>query len=169
MKKLLGIVMLTLSIGLIGCGDTNTEVTTIDKPEIKEEVEIKEEPEEKIENTVLTMEDETFKHYMTSNLSDDEYVKYFDTIEAREIEFDGCIIEANLKEGYDTIFEMLMATGDYNENEINGPYIKVYEIMGMKLDGMAFGKCNVKVKATLEGYDKEKGYLVIRINEIERR
>ena len=187
MKKLLGItIAMMLGISMIGCESTDENNAKEEKPEVKQEEQIEEketkevvnetESEEEVENKVLTFDDEEFKHYMTTNLSDEEYDKYFDSItwtkdgNLTEIEFDGCILEANVREGYDTRFELLMMTGDYSENEMNGPYIKVKDIGGTQLKGLTLIKNpSVKVKGKIHGYDIDRGYLEISINEIEAR
>ena len=177
MKKLLGItIAMMLGISMIGCESTEENNAKVEEPEVKqkEQVEVKESETEKEE--VVDKFDE-LKHYLTTNLSDEEYDKYFNSIKddengyygSRVIEFDGCILDAYLREGYDTRFEMLMTAGDYSEDEINGPYIKVKDIAGTKLGNLVFGKCNVKVKATIDKYDSEQGYLIINILEIEAR
>ena len=179
MKKLLGItIAMMLGISMIGCESTEEDNAKVEKPEVKQEeqVEVKESETEK-EKVVPEFDKKELKHYLTTNLSEDEYDKYFNSIKddengyygRRVIEFDGCILDAQLREGYDTRFEMLMAAGDYSEDEINGPYIKVKDLAGTKLGNLVFGKCNVKVKATIDKYDSEQGYLMIDILEIEAR
>lgn len=179
MKKLLGItIAMMLGISMIGCESTEENNAKVEEPEVKQEeqVEVKESETEK-EEVIPEFDEEELKHYLTTNLSDEEYDKYFNSIKddengyygSRVIEFDGCILDAYLREGYDTRFEMLMTAGDYSEDEINGPYIKVKDIAGTQLGNLVFGKCNVKVKATIDEYDIEQGYLVINIIEIKAR
>ena len=63
-----------------------------------------------------------------------------------------------------------MAAGDYiSEEEWVGPFIKVNDIAKTKLGGLAFGKCNVKVKARIDQYNTELEQLEITILEIESR
>lgn len=173
MKKLLGItIAMILGMSTIGCESTIEEDSaTVEESEVKQEEQIEEieEIEDVVEDTVLTMEDEDFKYYMVTNLKDDEYYEYFETIKFKEVEFDGNILEAYLREGYDTRFEVLLATGDYSEDGFSGPYIKVKDISGTKLGNLVFGKCNVKVKGTIHGYDKDRGYLELSISTIESR
>ncbi len=179
MKKLLGVtIAMMLGISMIGCESTEENNAKVEEPEVKQEERIEvEESETEKEEVVDNFDEEELKHYLTTNLSDEEYDKYFNSLRKvengnyvyQEVEFDGCIIEANLREGYDTRFEMLMTAGDYSEDEINGPYIKVKDIAGTKLGNLVFGKCNVKVKATIDKYDSEQGYLIINILEIEAR
>lgn len=178
MIKLLAItISMVLGASTIGCESTEDK-TTIEEPKNKQEERIEvEEPDTKKEENIPEFDKEEFNYYMTTTLSDKEYDKYFNSIKddengyygKRVIEFDGCILEAKLREGYDTRFEMLMAACDYNETEINGPYIKVKDIAGTQLGELVFGKCNVKVKAAINEYDIEHGYLMIDIIEIEAR
>ena len=179
MKKLLGItIAMMLGISMIGCESTDENNAEEEKPEVKQEEQIENEKSEtEKEEAVPEFDKEELNYYMTTNLPDDEYDKYFNSLKKiengnyvyQEVEFDGNIIEARLREGYDTRFEVLMATGDYSEDEINGPYIKVKDIAGTQLGNLVFGKCNVKVKATIDKYDVEQGYLVINIIEIKAR
>ena len=169
MKKLLGItIAMMLGISMIGCESTEENNAKVEKPEVKQEeqVEVKESETEK-EKVVPEFDKKELKHYLTTNLSEEEYDKYFNSIKDDENGYYGRrVIEF---EGYDTRFEMLMAAGDYSEDEINGPYIKVKDIAGTELGNLVFGKCNVKVKATIDKYDSEQGYLMIDILEIEAR
>lgn len=179
MKKLLGItIAMMLGISMIGCESTEENNAKVEKPEVKQEEQVEvEESETEKEKVVPEFDKKELKHYLTTNLSEEEYDKYFNSIKddengyygRRVIEFDGCILDAQLREGYDTRFEMLMVAGDYSEDEINGPYIKVKDIAGTELGNLVFGKCNVKVKATIDKYDSEQGYLMIDILEIEAR
>lgn len=195
MKKIFGLaVAMMLGLTIVGCEETDDLSSTMEQTETKieeeiktediqevevEETEIEEEPEEIVENTVLTFEDEEFKHFMTTNLPEEEYDRYFNSFKKidmdagliiqQEIEFDGSIDFVNLRDGYDTRYELGMTAGDYSETDINGPFIKVKDIAGTELKGLVFGKCNVKVKAKIDKYDMDNYWLVIDIIEIEAR
>ena len=163
----IAVTMTCISIAFIGmiCEKNESKIKEV-KPEkeVVETIEVQEEEE------IITMDDEKFKYYMTTKMSSAEYAEYFKTIEEQEVEFDGCIIDASLRSGYNTRFEMFMAAGDYiSEEEWVGPFIKVNDIAKTKLGSLAFGKCNVKVKARIDQYNTELEQLEITILEIESR
>lgn len=187
MKKLFGItIAMMLGLSMIGCEET-IEDTKVEEPETKQEqqVEVKEEKEteevkveEPEEEKVEEFDEEELNYYLTTNLPEEEYDKYFNSIKddengyygSRIIEFDGSIDFVDKREGYDTRYELGITSGDYSETELNGPFMKVKDIgMSYLGDGMIFGKCNVRVKAAIDEYDKEKGWLVIDIIDIEAR
>lgn len=186
MKKLFGLtIALMLGLNIVGCestvDDTNEENTTQTKQE--EQIEVKEieeteevEVEEQIEEEVEEFDEEELNYYLTTNLPEEEYDKYFNSIcddengycGSRVIEFDASIDFVDKREGYDTRYELGLSSGDYGE--LNGPFIKVKDICMYDLkDGMIFGKCNVRVKAAIDEYDPEYGWLLIDIIEIETR
>ena len=163
----IAVTMICISIAFIGMIFEKNESKT---KEVKPEKEVVETIEVQEEEEIITMDDEKFKYYMTTKMSSAEYAEYFKTIEEREVEFDGCIIDASLRSGYSTRFEMFMAAGDYiSEEEWIGPFIKVNDIAKTKLGSLAFGKCNVKVKARIDQYNTELEQLEITILEIESR
>ena len=163
----IAVTMICISIAFIGMiFEKNKSKTKEVKPEkeVVETIEVQEEEE------IITMDNEKLKYYMTTKMSSAEYAEYFKTIEEQEVEFDGCIIDASLRSGYNTRFEMFMAAGDYiSEEEWVGPFIKVNDIAKTKLGRLAFGKCNVKVKARIDHYNTELEQLEITILEIESR
>ena len=177
MKKLFGMtIAIMLGISMVGCAST-TEDTTVEEQEVQQEEQIEEEIEttEK-EEVVEEFDEEELNYYLTTNLPDEEYDKYFNSLRKiengnyvyQEIEFDGSIDFENLREGYDTRCELGLSTGDYSETEFNGPFIKVKDISLYDLNGLSKGD-NVRVKATIDEYDLDKCWLVIDIIEIESR
>lgn len=181
MKKLLGLaVAMMLGLTLVGCEDT-MEDTTIEEVETKQE-EVVEEPGETLEEEIVeepeeeveVFDEEKLNHYMTTSLTDSEYEAYFNSIkwigdQLREIEFDGHILMVTPHEKYNTRCELLLASGDYNNGEFTGPYVKTRDIGYTELNGLINEGYNVKVKATIDGYDVDAGYLVINIKAIEMR
>ena len=165
-----------------------TEIeTVIEEPveveEIQEEIveeAVIEEPEEEVEQVVEEQVDmfdyDALEYYLTTNLTDAEYQAYFDeismdekTLTMREIEFDAHIMFVNQSEKYKTRCELMLASGDYNENgSFSGPYIKTRDIAYIDLDGAHEGS-NVRVRATIDGYDMDGGYLKITIRDITLR
>ena len=165
-----------------------TEIeTVIEEPveveEIQEEIvkeEVIEEPEEEVEQVVEEQVDmfdyDALEYYLTTNLTDSEYQAYFDeiavddkTLTVREIEFDAHIMFVNQSEKYKTRCELMLASGDYNEDgSFTGPYIKTRDIAYIDLDGAHEGS-NVRVRATIDGYDMDGGYLKITIRDITLR
>ena len=147
--------------------------------EIIEEAEI-EEPEEEVEQVVEEQVDmfdyDALEYYLTTNLTDSEYQAYFDeiavddkTLTVREIEFDAHIMFVNQSEKYKTRCELMLASGDYNEDgSFTGPYIKTRDIAYIDLEGAHEGS-NVRVRATIDGYDMDGGYLKITIRDIALR
>ena len=147
--------------------------------EIVEEAAI-EEPEEEVEQVVEEQVDmfdyDALEYYLTTNLTDSEYQAYFDeiavddkTLTVREIEFDAHIMFVNQSEKYKTRCELMLASGDYNEDgSFSGPYIKTRDIAYIDLDGAHEGS-NVRVRATIDGYDMDGGYLKITIRDITLR
>ena len=147
--------------------------------DIVEEAEI-EEPEEEVEQVVEEQVDmfdyDALEYYLTTNLTDSEYQAYFDeiavddkTLTVREIEFDAHIMFVNQSEKYKTRCELMLASGDYNEDgSFTGPYIKTRDIAYIDLDGAHEGS-NVRVIATIDGYDMDGGYLKITIRDITLR
>ena len=154
------------------------EVEEIQK-EIVEEAVI-EEPEEEVEQVVEEQVDmfdyDALEYYLTTNLTDSEYQAYFDeiavddkTLTVREIEFDAHIMFVNQSEKYKTRCELMLASGDYNEDgSFTGPYIKTRDIAYIDLEGAHEGS-NVRVRATIDGYDMDGGYLKITIRDITLR
>ena len=147
--------------------------------EIVEEAAI-EEPEEEVEQVVEEQVDmfdyDALEYYLTTNLTDSEYQAYFDeiaiddkTLTVREIEFDAHIMFVNQSEKYKTRCELMLASGDYNEDgSFSGPYIKTRDIAYIDLEGAHEGS-NVRVRATIDGYDMDGGYLKITIRDIALR
>ena len=164
----IAVTMICISIAFIGMIFEKNESKT---KEVKPEKEVVETIEVQEEEEIITMDNnEEFKYYMTTKMSSAEYAEYFKTIEEQEVEFDGCIIDASLRSGYNTRLEMFMAAGDYiSDEEWVGPFIKVNDIAKTKLGSLAFGKCNVKVKARIDQYNTELEQLEITILEIESR
>ena len=163
----IAVTMICISIAFIGMIFEKNESKT---KEVKPEKEVVKTIEVQEEEEIITMDNEEFKYYMTTKMSSAEYAEYFKTIEEQEVEFDGCIIDASLRSGYNTRLEMFMAAGDYiSEEEWVGPFIKVNDIAKTKLGSLAFGKCNVKVKARIDQYNTELEQLEITILEIESR
>ena len=165
-----------------------TEIeTVIEEPvkveEIQEEIveeAVIEEPEEEVEQVVEEQVDmfdyDALEYYLTTNLTDSEYQAYFDeiaiddkTLTVREIEFDAHIMFVNQSEKYKTRCELMLASGDYNEDgSFTGPYIKTRDIAYIDLEGAHEGS-NVRVRATIDGYDMDGGYLKITIKNITLR
>ena len=165
-----------------------TEIeTVIEEPveveEIQEEIveeAVIEEPEEEVEQVVEEQVDmfdyDALEYYLTTNLTDSEYQAYFDeiavddkTLTVREIEFDAHIMFVNQSEKYETRCELMLASGDYNEDgSFTGPYIKTRDIAYIDLEGAHEGS-NVRVRATIDGYDMDGGYLKITIRDIALR
>ena len=165
-----------------------TEIeTVIEEPveveEIQEEIveeAVIEEPEEEVEQVVEEQVDmfdyDALEYYLTTNLTDSEYQAYFDeiavddkTLTVREIEFDAHIMFVNQSEKYKTRCELMLASGDYNEDgSFSGPYIKTRDIAYTDLEGAHEGS-NVRVRATIDGYDMDGGYLKITIRDITLR
>ena len=165
-----------------------TEIeTVIEEPveveEIQEDIAeeaVIEEPEEEVEQVVEEQVDmfdyDALEYYLTTNLTDSEYQAYFDeiavddkTLTVREIEFDAHIMFVNQSEKYKTRCELMLASGDYNEDgSFSGPYIKTRDIAYIDLDGAHEGS-NVRVRATIDGYDMDGGYLKITIRDITLR
>ena len=192
---LLGLLMMSfvgLTIACVADDDepvTNkTEIeTVIEEPveveEIQEEIveeAVIEEPEEEVEQVVEEQVDmfdyDALEYYLTTNLTDSEYQAYFDeiavddkTLTVREIEFDAHIMFVNQSEKYKTRCELMLASGDYNEDgSFTGPYIKTRDIAYIDLEGAHEGS-NVRVRATIDGYDMDGGYLKITIRDISVR
>ena len=192
---LLGLIMMSfvgLFIASVAEDDepvmNKTEIeTVIEEPveveeiqeEIVEEAAI-EEPEEEVEQVVEEQVDmfdyDALEYYLTTNLTDSEYQAYFDeiavddkTLTVREIEFDAHIMFVNQSEKYKTRCELMLASGDYNEDgSFSGPYIKTRDFAYIDLEGAHEGS-NVRVRATIDGYDMDGGYLKITIRDITLR
>lgn len=190
MKKLFKVAVVALvGLNIVGCEDGN--VTTLNEVEssIEEIVEVEEiqgvneeeiiddsvEENEVVEEQIDEFDYEELQYHLTNNLSDSEYESYFDLIAwidgtstLREIEFDAHIMFVTPSEKYKTRCELLMASGDFNNGEFTGPYIKTRDIAYTQLNGTGEGS-NVRVKATIDGYDTDYGYLKITIREITSR
>ena len=192
---LLGLIMMSfvgLFIASVAEDDepvmNKTEIeTVIEEPveveEIQEEIveeAVIEEPEEEVEQVIEEQVDmfdyDALEYYLTTNLTDSEYQAYFDeiavddkTLTVREIEFDAHIMFVNQSEKYKTRCELMLASGDYNEDgSFSGPYIKTRDIAYIDLEGAHEGS-NVRVRATIDGYDMDGGYLKITIRDITLR
>ena len=192
---LLGLLMMSFVGLFIACVaddeepvTNTTEIeTVIEEPVKVEEIQediveeaVIEEPEEEVEQVVEEQVDmfdyDALEYYLTTNLTDSEYQAYFDeiavddkTLTVREIEFDAHIMFVNQSEKYKTRCELMLASGDYNEDgSFTGPYIKTRDIAYIDLDGAHEGS-NVRVRATIDGYDMDGGYLKITIRDIALR
>lgn len=192
---LLGLIMMSmvgLIIGVVAEDDEPVTNTTEIEAVIEEPVEVEEiqeeiveeavieEPEEEVEQVVEEQVDmfdyDALEYYLTTNLTDSEYQAYFDeiavddkTLTVREIEFDAHIMFVNQSEKYKTRCELMLASGDYNEDgSFSGPYIKTRDIAYIDLEGAHEGS-NVRVRATIDGYDMDGGYLKITIRDITLR
>lgn len=154
------------------------EVEKIQEEIIEEAVieESEEEVEQVVEEQVDIFDYDALEYYLTTNLTDSEYQAYFDeiavddkTLTVREIEFDAHIMFVNQSEKYKTRCELMLASGDYNEDgSFSGPYIKTRDIAYIDLEGAHEGS-NVRVRATIDGYDMDGGYLKITIRDIALR
>lgn len=154
--------------------------------EIKEDIQEPEEvvveevvEPEVVEETQEEVQEEEFDYdelhyYLTTTLSDSEYEAYFNEIifdsslNIREIEFDAHILEETKSEKYKTRCELLLGSGDYDNGNFTGPYIKTRDIAYIDLEGAHEGS-NVRVRATIDGYDMDGGYLKITIRDISVR
>ena len=154
------------------------EEAVIEEPEeeVEQVVEEPTEPEVVEEEETSTFDPDELQYYLTTTLSDAEYQAYFDeiivdkeTLTIREIEFDAHIMFVNQSEKYKTRCELMLASGDYNEDgSFSGPYIKTRDIAYIDLEGAHEGS-NVRVRATIDGYDMDGGYLKITIRDITLR
>lgn len=188
MKKLfVCTLVMTLGFTLVGCDEdsmnasneietTIEEITEVEETQEKvvEEIQDIQEPEEVVEEKD-EFDEEELHYYLTTNLSNSEYKDYFDKIEwvgdtseLREIEFDAHIMFVNASEKYSTRCELMLASGDYNNGEFVGPYIKTKDMPYTQLKGLQEGS-NVRVKVTIDGYDMNAGYLKVSVREISGR
>ena len=178
MKKIFGVtIAVMLGLIMIGCEDT-MEDTNTEQPETKQEQKVETKEQENTEKEVVEVFDEkVLNHYMTTNLPDEEYKTYFESIEwdennnLRVIEFDGYIVTVFESEKYKTRSEIGLAAGDYDKNDVfnyQGVTMMSRDIANDSIAGLTPGT-NVKVKATIEEYDMDAGYLKIQIKEIEAR
>lgn len=152
-------------------------VEEVVEPEVVEEV-IVEEPTEVEETEAVetyTFDQDEIHYYLTTTLTDSEYDDYFNeamgsswTIKSRAIEFDAHILEQTKSEKYKTRCELMLGSGDYDNGNFTGPYIKTRDIAYTDLEGAHEGS-NVRVTATIEEYDVEHGWLKITIRDIEVR
>ena len=102
MNKIISLIVCGVLAGLmIGCSSEEVK-TSQELPEKVEESIKEEEVVEENKEKVLTIEDKDFKYYMTTSLHDEEYEKYFNSIQGIEIEFDGSIDTIQLRDGYNT-------------------------------------------------------------------
>ena len=173
---LLGLLMMSF-VGLFIASVADDEEPVTNTTEIEAVIE---EPVEEVEQVVEEQVDmfdyDALEYYLTTNLTDSEYQAYFDeiavddkTLTVREIEFDAHIMFVNQSEKYKTRCELMLASGDYNEDgSFSGPYIKTRDIAYIDLEGAHEGS-NVRVRATIDGYDMDGGYLKITIRDITLR
>lgn len=152
------------------------EEAVIEEPEEEVEQVVEEPTEPEVVEETSTFDPDELQYYLTTTLSDAEYQAYFDeiivdkaTLTVREIEFDAHIMFVNQSEKYKTRCELMLASGDYNEDgSFSGPYIKTRDIAYIDLEGAHEGS-NVRVRATIDGYDMDGGYLKITIRDIALR
>lgn len=180
MKKLFVYALVTtLGFTLVGCDEdsmnTSNEIeTTIEEITEVEEIQDIQEPEEVVEEKD-EFDEEELHYYLTTNLSDSEYKDYFDKIEwvgdtseLREIEFDAHILIVETYRDYKTRCEVLLASGDFNDGHFTGPYIKTRDMRYVDLNGAQEGS-NVRIRATIDGYDMDRAYLEITVKEVSVR
>ena len=161
MKKLFGLgLAMMLGISMVGCADTSGE-----QVEVKEETKIEEQVEkEEVKEPEFDMDE--FNKYLTTPMSEDEYETYFNSIEGQELEFDVAILDVSLREGYDYMYDILFIGGDYSEDNAN-VYLKAERINRTQLYGSSGD--NVKIKARIEGYNRDYGWVEIYLDEITER
>lgn len=150
-------------------------VEEVVEPEVVEEVIEETVVEESEAVETYTFDQDEIHYYLTTTLTDSEYDAYFNeamgsswTIRSRAIEFDAHILEQTKSEKYDTRCELMLGSGDYDNGNFTGPYIKTRDIAYTELEGAHEGS-NVRVTANIEEYDVEHGWLKITIRDIEVR
>ncbi len=182
MKKYSMLLGLILSVGvLVGCGTSEVSTTpTETEPIVQEEVI---EPVVKTEVDRLKDPDyinfdnsEELKRLLTSSLSDEEYEKFFNENKYNIIEFDGAVDLVELIPDKNTRYTMILRSGDYDEDSVNGPamYVKDVGISDVSVrDLFRNGKMeiglNVTISAKVMGFDIEKGYLEIKLISMKER
>lgn len=82
--------------------------------------------------------------------------KFAKKYEGRTIEFDGNIVFCSKHGSYDTRFDYLLSTGDYNPNSQIGPQFKFEDVgyydLNTNMDTVSEGS-NVHIKAIVDHYD----------------
>lgn len=172
-KAVLGLFIgLMIGVSLGGCSSTESSISSDDIVDEENEVsEATEDKEVEEDSKPLTISDEEFKKAISSNLTDNAYASYFNAIKGEIIEFDGCINLMELREGYDTRYELILSYGDFSEESVSGPYMKINDIAyNDKLNNNVLGAgTNVKVTARVDKYDLEKSYLILEPISVEAR
>lgn len=175
MKKLAGIIVCgMLVLGCVGCSsETAVEEDVKEETKVEERVEKKEETVEENPEVITIENDKDFKHYLTSSLSDDEYAEYFDTLFTMDedlpvVEFDATIVCMDLREGYNTRYELLLYPGDNNGNEVTGPSIKIKDAASTMVAMYEEG-AKVRVTGTIWGYDREQCYVDFHVDDVKPR
>ena len=171
-KAVLGLfigVMIGLSIS--GCSSTEETISNEDVTDGDGEVTEVTEDRKDDEEESLTISDEEFKKAISTNLTDNAYASYFNSIKGEIIEFDGCINLMELREGYDTRYELILSYGDFSEESVTGPYMKINDIAyNDKLSSNVIGAtANVRVTARVDKYDLDKSYLILEPIFVEAR
>lgn len=125
----------------------------------------------------LTFDDSSeLRNVLSNNLSDEEYKKFFTDNQYNIIEFDGAIDLIELIPEKKTRYTLLLRAGDYDANSQTGPIFKVKDVGAtdssvkeLFLTGNGEVGKQVKIKASIDGYNDKAGYVELKLISVTKR
>lgn len=130
------------------------------------------------EPDVLTIENSPMLAEILSSFdpSNDEHLQFIKDNWKKTVTFNGAIDAADMIEGKNTRMSMILRVGDYDENSVSGPTLRVKDIgiHGEPLEGIGGALCanaglNVKVTGRLYEYDEKYGWIEFKLDKLESR
>lgn len=190
MRKITNLLTVLLCMGMFaGCTTEVAEfdsvkdaITTAEKEEKeakKDEVVPKEKDvfdRQRDPDTLNFENSEELKKMLTNTLSDDENKKFFMDNQYNIIEFDGAIDLIELIPNKKTRYSLLLRAGDYDPNTQTGPVFQVKDVGAAEdsvkelfLTGNGEVGKQVKIKATIYGYDEKTGLVELKLISMSKR
>lgn len=162
MKKLLGLILAGIvCVGMVGCSEESTEVEEKETKKVEApKEEKKEEYSDKVE--ILNRDDKEFDKHISTAMSDEEYVKYFESIKGVRGDFNATIMDIHTEEGKSTVYEILVACE-------SGPYVKLNNIQLSGSDVFLEAGDEVKVSGLIKGYNVDYGYLELQMENVRTK
>ncbi len=147
-----------------------------EKSESEQSKEPVEEPTVKDETLTIDNCEELSSVLQLKDSADPSVKEFADKYKGQKIEFDGRIDYVTQHENYKTRYDLLMSSGDYDENTQLGPTFQFSDVglqeLGIKdLYLPAFVKVgsNVKIVAEVKTYNEDSGLFILKPVSIQER
>lgn len=189
MKKISKLLVVLLCVGglLVGCDtdvisneekDTLVEALDDISKALDEASKSSDTIDELEEPDVLTVENSPMLAEILSSFdpSNSEHLQFIKDNWEKTVVFNGAIDAADMIEGKNTRMTMILRVGDYDENSVCGPTLKVKDIgiYGEPLKGIGGVLCanaglNVKITGRLYEYNEKYGWIEFKLDKLESR